>query len=50
MTYEQIARLAQQGGLIYFVLIFAGGLVYAMWPKNKETFQRAARMPLEDDQ
>lgn len=50
MTYEQVARLAQQAGLIYFLVIFAGGLAYALWPKNKELFQQAARMPLEDDQ
>jgi cytochrome c oxidase cbb3-type subunit 4 len=50
MTYETISRLAQQGGAIYFVLIFVGGCIYAFWPRNKAEFDRAARMPLEDDE
>jgi cytochrome c oxidase cbb3-type subunit IV len=49
MTYESAARLAQQGGTVYFVLIFLGGLAYAMWPKKKDEFQRAARLPLEEE-
>jgi cytochrome c oxidase cbb3-type subunit IV len=49
MTYETVARLAQQGGTVYFVLLFMGGLVYAMWPKKKDEFQRAARLPLDEE-
>jgi len=49
MTYETVSRLAQQGGTVYFFLIFLGGLAYAMWPKKKDEFQRAARLPLEEE-
>ncbi|MDP1631021.1 MAG: cbb3-type cytochrome c oxidase subunit 3 [Caulobacter sp.] len=49
MTYETVARIAQQGGLIYFGLIFLVGIAYALWPKNREAFDRAARLPLEED-
>jgi cytochrome c oxidase cbb3-type subunit 4 len=49
MTYETVARFAQQAGLIYFGLIFLAGTVYALWPKNRDAFQKAARLPLEDD-
>jgi cytochrome c oxidase cbb3-type subunit 4 len=49
MTYETASRLAQQGGTVYFVLLFLGGLAYAMWPKKKDEFQRAARLPLEEE-
>ena len=50
LTYETVARFAQQGGLIYFGLIFAGGVVYALWPRNREAFNRLASLPLQDDE
>ncbi len=31
-----------------FVMIFLGILAYALWPRNREKFDAAARMPLED--
>ncbi|MEM0985245.1 MAG: cbb3-type cytochrome c oxidase subunit 3 [Pseudomonadota bacterium] len=46
--YEILASFAQTGGLVYFVLMFAGALLYALWPKNKATFDQAARAPLDD--
>lgn len=49
LTYETVARFAQQGGAIYFSVIFLIGAVYAFWPKNRETFQRAARLPLDEE-
>lgn len=49
MTYEIAASFAQQGGLIYFGLIFLGGCAYAFWPKNRDAFVRAANLPLEED-
>ena len=49
MTYETVSRLVQQGGTIYFVLLFLGVCAYAFWPKNKDEFQRAARLPLDED-
>ena len=50
LSYEAVAAFAQQGGTVYFGLIFAAGLAYALWPRNKEAFKRLARMPLEDDE
>ena len=50
MSYETISRLAQQGGSLYFALIFLGVCVYAFWPKNKAEFDKAARAPLEDEE
>ncbi|GAB5458239.1 MAG: CcoQ/FixQ family Cbb3-type cytochrome c oxidase assembly chaperone [Henriciella sp.] len=46
--YELLASFAQTGGLIYFVLIFAAALTYALWPRNQKTFDAAARLPLDD--
>jgi len=48
MTYETVAKIAQQGGTVYFVLMFIGACVYALWPRNQELFRRAARLPLEE--
>ena len=49
LTYEAVAKFAQQGGTVYFGLIFAAGTLYALWPSRKETFRRMANAPLDDD-
>ena len=49
MEYEQVAEFAATYGLIYLMVLFAGVLVYAFWPKNKKKFDEAARRPLEED-
>lgn len=50
LEYETVARFAQQGGLVYFTLIFLAGVVYAFWPKHKDAFRRLAHLPLEEDE
>ena len=45
-----VARFAQQGGLIYFGAIFAGGVLYALWPRHREAFRRMAQLPLQDQE
>ncbi|PIW27291.1 MAG: CcoQ/FixQ family Cbb3-type cytochrome c oxidase assembly chaperone [Rhodobacterales bacterium CG15_BIG_FIL_POST_REV_8_21_14_020_59_13] len=47
--YEALASFAQTWGLLFFFAVFIGVLVYALWPKNREKFDAAARMPLNDD-
>ena len=42
-------HLAQVWGLVVLAALFGGAVIYALWPKNKEIFQHAARVPLEDD-
>jgi len=49
MTYEKVAHFAQTWGLLYFFFIFAGVVVYALWPKNRKRFEDAARIPLRED-
>jgi len=48
-TYESVAHFAQTWGLVYFFVIFVGVLVYALWPKNKRSFDEASRIPLRED-
>ena len=50
LEYEVVAKFVQQGGTIYFTLIFLGGLIYVLWPRNKPAFDRLAHMPLENDE
>ena len=49
MNFESLSYFAQTGGLIYMLAMFAVVLVYALWPRNKAKFDRAARLPLEED-
>ena len=50
LSYEAVATFAQQGGTVFFGLMFAGGLIYALWPRHRQAFQRLAQLPLEDDE
>lgn len=34
-------------GLLIFVALFAGVLIYVFWPSNKKRFERASHIPLE---
>ena len=47
--YNVLANFAQTWGLLYFVAIFIGILIYVMWPKNKKRFDDAANIPLRED-
>jgi cytochrome c oxidase cbb3-type subunit 4 len=49
MTYEQATHLAQTWGLALLVVLFAGALIYALWPGNRQKFKDAARTPLNDE-
>jgi cytochrome c oxidase cbb3-type subunit 4 len=32
-----------------FVVMFIAVVVYALWPRNRAKFDKAARLPLQDD-
>jgi cytochrome c oxidase cbb3-type subunit 4 len=49
MTYQEISVYARIAGLIIFLVLFAGAVLYALWPGNRDTFDRASRAPLERD-
>ncbi|HEX5265077.1 MAG TPA: cbb3-type cytochrome c oxidase subunit 3 [Phenylobacterium sp.] len=50
LTYETVSRFAQQGGTIYFGVMFFAGVAYALWPGRRDAFSRLARLPLEEDE
>jgi len=49
MTHQTVSAFAQSWGLIYLLILFVAVCGYALWPRNKGKFDRAARMPLEED-
>jgi len=49
MDYADVAAFARSWGLAYLMLLFVGVIVYALWPRNRAKFERAARIPLEED-
>jgi cytochrome c oxidase cbb3-type subunit 4 len=49
LSYETVARFAQQGGAIYFAAMFVAVLIYALWPRNRDAFRRAAQLPLDEE-
>jgi len=50
MTYETVSKLVQQGGTVFFTVLFVCVLIYAFWPKNKATFDKAARAALDAEE
>ncbi|MCB9929116.1 MAG: cbb3-type cytochrome c oxidase subunit 3 [Alphaproteobacteria bacterium] len=49
MEYEAVRAISGTLGLLIFVGLFVGVLVYALWPKNRSKFDHAANIPLNDD-
>lgn len=49
MSYDQIAHIIKIGGTVAFTGVFVLAILYALWPKNRERFVRAAHLPLQSD-
>jgi len=49
MTYEWLVSVTQVAALVLFVGLFVIVLIYALWPGNRKRFERASRVPLEQD-
>jgi cbb3-type cytochrome oxidase subunit 3 len=47
--YETFAQFAQTGGLVLFVGGFFLVLAYALGPAASEEFERAKRLPLDEE-
>lgn len=48
INYDTIAHFIKLGGTVAFFVFFVGVIAYALWPKNKSRFQKAASIPLSD--
>ena len=49
MTYQIASEFARSWGLVLLMLMFGVGVAYAMWPSNRPAFDRAARLPLDEE-
>ena len=48
-TYEQVTNLVHTWGTVYFFILFAIVLVYALRPSSRKSFDEAANIPLKED-
>lgn len=49
MSFEQATHIAQTWGLVLLAVLFAGAVIYALWPANRDKFKRASETPLRDE-
>ena len=49
MTYEDVRSFVGVAGMLLFIGLFVGVLIYTFWPGNKKRFDHASHIPLEDD-
>ena len=49
MGYDEIRGIGGVIGLVMLFIGFIGVIAYALWPGNRNRFDRAAQLPLEDD-
>ena len=47
--YEALSQFAQTWGLLLFVGAFALVLIYALSPANRDEFEHAKRIPLDEE-
>ncbi len=50
MTYDTVATFSQVASLLLFIALFFVVLGYALWPKNRERFEKAQRAALDLNQ
>jgi len=48
-TYQFLASIAQEVGVIFFMTVFLLVVLYALWPANGAAFDAAAHIPLKED-
>lgn len=47
-AYQGAVQFAQTWGVVLLIALFLVAVAYALWPGNREKFDRAARAPLSD--
>ena len=50
IDHDSLVWFSKSYGLFYLLVLSAAVLIYAYWPSNKKTFDRAGRAILEDDE
>lgn len=49
MTFQEVSSFAQSWGLVFLMGMFLVAVVYALWPSNKDKFNKAAKSALDED-
>jgi cytochrome c oxidase cbb3-type subunit IV len=49
MAYETALAISQLTAMAIFSAVLIGVVIYVFRPSNKQRFERAARMPLDND-
>ena len=50
VDHDVLVWFSKSYGLFYLLALSAAVLIYAYWPSNNKTFDRAGRAILEDDE
>ncbi len=50
LSFEEVLEISRSWDAVYFLAVFAAAVAYALWPRNKEKFARAAQIPLANDE
>ncbi|MEZ0260052.1 MAG: cbb3-type cytochrome c oxidase subunit 3 [Alphaproteobacteria bacterium] len=48
MLHDKLLFVSKYYGLLYLVIFSTGVLAYALWPKNKAKFDKAASSIIDD--
>lgn len=49
ITFQSLSAFAAAWGSVYFAVMFFAAVAYALWPSKRDTFDHAARLPLNED-
>jgi cytochrome c oxidase cbb3-type subunit 4 len=49
IEHETVVGFAKSFGLFYLIILATVALIYALWPANKERFDRAAMDIIDDE-
>ncbi len=49
MDYNDLRHLADSWGLVYLLVIFVAVVAFVFRPGAKQTYERIARIPLDED-
>jgi len=49
MTFQDVSSLSQSWGLVFLAIMFLVAVAYALWPTNKDKFDKAAKRALDKE-
>ncbi|WP_417317009.1 cbb3-type cytochrome c oxidase subunit 3 [Emcibacter sp.] len=49
LSHHEVSAFAQTWGLVLLLVLFVGAVAYALWPKNRDKFEKASHAPLDEE-